>query len=549
MRCLFAILCFPFFTLSSIQGAEDRLASIQAEVKPPERFKDWKPVFSIAEEERTFLEMKGPVTKKFFIIRDHDKAIAFVHRDGFQGGTIVLMTHDPAKAPAQIPFPTERLHIDTNPGASFRTDHWCPSEGDNKIWGYQEQSKWTFSPDKSVLTLTRTFAGKHVYNKWEQRTPKNMPEGSQVDHVGTFVIACDPVYGYTIDATWTTGVSPGTPLNQIVSLMPPYLANPMIKDVHQRVVSWSPDDLIGHANNHYAIGKSSGWKLADGGFTAYLDKERGWSWAQSLYGMDARLVVCNVHADQDLELIAPKNPPKDANGLERYTVRVRQVRLPPEITTVVWDRTKMRFADQTCVIIPLNEKVSFEDQPQSATLPRVGLAFTNNPIIATDQAHTGSRSLMFKGQCWPTLPQVALSPNHRYRLEAWLKVVPIDETTAKAEHAKRIENAAKNHEKAVEKAKKAGKEAPKAPAEIPYVPPQDSTAFVQADLYEWSPHTPDRALRQTTTNAKAGDWQQVELEFTAPAWAPFVDIRFTVTAGATAYLDDFAFVDLGLAKP
>ena len=155
---------------------------------------------------------------------------------------------------------------------------------------------------------------------------------------------------------------------------------------------------------------------------------------------------------------------------------------------------------------------------------------------------------MFKGQCWPTLPQVALLPNHRYRLEAWFKVVPVDEGTAKANHAKAVENAAKNHEKAIDRAKKAGKEPPQAPAEIPYIAPQDAEAFAQADLYEWTPHNPDRFLRQTTTKAKAGDWQQVQLEFTAPAWAPFVDIRFNVTAGATAYLDDFAFLDLGLEK-
>jgi hypothetical protein len=43
----------------------------------------------------------------------------------------------------------------------------------------------------------------------------------------------------------------------------------------------------------------------------------------------------------------------------------------------------------------------------------------------------------------------------------------------------------------------------------------------------------------TTAATRVGEWEHVVLDFTAPAWGPFINISFVVENGM-ALLDDFA---------
>ena len=70
----------------------------------------------------------------------------------------------------------------------------------------------------------------------------------------------------------------------------------------------------------------------------------------------------------------------------------------------------------------------------------------------------------------------------------------------------------------------------------------DAEAYIRADYYEWTPHGGKWELEQRTTAAtdRSDQWQKVSLEFTTPAWGPFVNIVF-VAKNCRAYLDDFSF--------
>ena len=529
-------------------AAADEFDQLLAEVDPPARFADHQPQFAVEETERSFQFSDGEQTWRFWVITDGDRVIGYMPQTGFHGGWLYLLTHDPAQAPSELVLPSERFHIDTAPGISFRTDHFLPG----KNWNQGDQSSWTVSDDGSCLTLERSFAGTLQGNKWELNTSKNP---LTVDHHGTFVLSCHPQLGYVIEATWDTAVDKPKDLGQYVSLYPPDMSNPWVTEgIHERVMTCpTGGGYLGHANNHAAIDKSDNdkgrWDLRDGGFTAYLDEDGGWSWAMTLAGASARLGVCNVHADQDLHVRWPSDLAAGDDGLYRHQIQARQLRMPPEMTAKVWEQTPVMFDDHHIVVIGLGETVDFEDQPLNMATPRIGMAFGGNqPTIATEHTRSGEKSLLVKGTLWPTVPQVVLKPDTTYRISGWYQVLPASEADLaklKEKHADDQAKARKNWEKQVRKAKKKDREIPPEPEETPFVAPEEATAHITAHLYRWTPHNiGDRLIEQVTTSAGEGDWQEVELTFTTPAWGPFVDIRFVCAGGGTAYLDDFAIVEV-----
>jgi hypothetical protein len=155
---------------------------------------------------------------------------------------------------------------------------------------------------------------------------------------------------------------------------------------------------------------------------------------------------------------------------------------------------------------------------------------SGQPSLTTLHSHSGERSLVIKGRQWPNLPQVSLEPETKYRLEAWFKVENMTAAERRAHRQAYDEQAARLRRK--------GEPVPA------YKPPRKyAQAYVTGDFYEWSPHDPQRLLRQKTTLARGDrpDWQQVSLEFTTPKWDPFIDLVFYCDDG-TAYLDDFSLM-------
>lgn len=532
---------------TSIRGA-DEVERLCAQLEVPARFAAHVPSFSLAPFERTFAFSDGPHTWRFMGIKDGARFVAYVPLEGAHNGIISLLTHDPALAPLAIPFPSERFHIDTAPGAGLRTDHFLAGKGWQEETRDGESSRWELAADARSVTLHRRFAGALTRSTWGH----DLKAGPlQVDHHGVFRIGCDPVHGYVVDARWTTGVSDPKRLGQYVSLVQASLSNPWVRAGTPDLFVTCPrggSGYLAHAHNHAAIGRIGGcpeWTLRDGGFVAFLDPG-GWSLAQVLRGADAKLGVCNVHADQDLIPHWPQDGIERRDGLQYHTVEVRQVFLPPEVTAHVRSSCRRLFTDQRAVILPLGDVVDFEDQPLSAGTHRIGLTWTTQPEISTAAAHSGERSLRFRGLSWPNLPQIALKPGRAYRLDAWFKVeaaTAADIDKLHADHERAQADQLERWRKDAAKAKAAGMEAPPEPVAEPWREPGPAAAWCEGHLYKWSPHvSADRVLAQATGKVVAGSgWQRVELEFASPDWGPFIDIRFVCSGGGTAYLDDFSF--------
>ena len=158
--------------------------------------------------------------------------------------------------------------------------------------------------------------------------------------------------------------------------------------------------------------------MRDGGFSAYLDPNSGWSWSTSLFGANRRCSVCNVHADQDFIIKWPKGLAKDEKGMVRHTISVRQQALPPEVTSHLWNNTTAQFSERSMVVIPVGKVADFKNQPMPMDTTVKGMTCTNNhPTISTTEARTGKKSMVVKGTSFPNPPQVVLKGGKRYRVE------------------------------------------------------------------------------------------------------------------------------------
>jgi len=225
------------------------------------------------------------------------------------------------------------------------------------------------------------------------------------------------------------------------------------------------------------------------------------------------------------------------DGLKHWVQKHRLLAMPPEVTGHVWDQMDLMFdGGEKRIVIRLGVVEGFEDQPLPMTTRHRGLAFTGpEPAIVTTHAKTGERSMQVQGYQWPNIPQVALKPNTAYRLRAWVKLEPWDAGRRAEEEAKAKARIDKENEKRAKKGQD--------PRTFEGLGP--ASFEIRGDLYQWTPHGGKWTTKQGTNPATpdaAGDdgWQRVELEFTAPAWAPFANIVFHAK-NATAYVDDFEF--------
>jgi len=475
-------------------GAADEVDELVAKLKPPARFADHKPDFSVAKQRFAFEHLKGPVEWDFWVIKDRDRHVAVIPLTGFHGGTIYLLDFNPETAPTELRMPTERWHIDTAIGSEMRTDAWIPDAAG------ETDATYEFTKSDGTLTLTRRFRGTTRINKWEHH-PKY---DEAIDTTGAFVFRCDPVFGYVVEGTWDTRVKPAPKTFEYVSLATAgrYSLWPGTETCFRTVST--PRDKPGYEGyylNLASIGRAKGFTCRNGGFAAFLNDETGWSPTMTLEGSTARFVVCNAHADLDFVMPWAEGSEDAAAGMKRRLHKHRMLALPPELTRHVWDKMDVAFQDQQAVQIRIGRPEGFEDQPLPLTTRVRGLTFVGGggPDITDRQAHSGKRSMVVKGKVWPNIPQLVLKPNATYRLEAWIKVADASSDDAKA--------------------------------------------YILGDLYEWSPHSGEMVVKQKTGAATPGDWQKVSLEFTAPKWGPFINMVF-IAEGCTAYVDDFVFAEV-----
>jgi len=543
-------------SMTAADFPRDEVHALVEEVGPPARFADHVPEFTVESRDYTFLH-KGDreVTWGFYVIKDGDRHVALIPRPGFHSGTIYVLDFNPETAPTEIDVPSERWHIDTSIGSELPTGAFVP-DGVNA-----DESTYTFENHGDRLVLRRTFDGEGSFNRWAHRDKKE--QRLVVDN--RFELSCDPIHGYVVEGTYDVRAERIPAKFEFASMATSgrYSLWPGTETVYRAVsCPVGSKGYQGYYLNLAAIAQAGGSQSCrDGGFAGYLNDRSGWSPVLTTSGHEAKLVVCNVHADLDFVSGLGQIEPGD-EGLRHVVHHHRLLALPPEITKEVWGEMEVMHADKRKVQIRIGVLEDFEEQPLPYTTRVRGLTWSKEsggPALA-DEGHSGERSMIVRGHAWPNVPQLVLEPSTDYRMEAWIKIRPFSDeeiagarAAAEAKHRERVakyeEKRAKYEEKlAVYEEKVAAGEKPKKEPRPPYDPGGftfDATpaAWISGHLYEWTPHNAERTRRQTTTKATAPDeWQRVHLDFTSDAWGPFIDVRFHAHL-CEALVDDFLLIE------
>ena len=531
MRSLFAALILAHLAASEVP---DELQAIIAAVNPPARFANHQPHWSTSEETVTFQHVAGPKPTTFTLVKDGANVVAVIPKREFYDGSIFLLTHDPALALPTVPWPTGRWHIDSSLGVELRTLGLIPRGLDGK--------DCSFTVDGATLVYERRFRGQAGTRSGENGTDAGPAEMLDLHH--RMVFRCDPVHGYAVDADFTTRA--GKPIKEL------YIAS---SAPSRRYALW-PDErlydttvltlrdrpgLTAWYNNMGAIPAAGAACRAagggrDGGFAAYLGQE--WSWALTVQGAPQKLPICNAHGDVDFNLLLPVVEP-DTDGLRTWRIRHRLLALPAEVTAKLRQDMQVLFAGATQLMLRLGRTEDFEDQPLRVDRPETGAKLGGR--LVDGDAHSGTKALAVDGQVGTGGAQLSLKPNTTYRITAWMKLTP---WTPEQRTAKQADY---DQKRAEAEAKKAQTADPAKAAKIVIPEPRDFAqivpkAWVQAQFYEWTPHNAQRLSDHRSNEVtSAGEWQLVTVEFSTPAWDPFVDLRFC-TEGGSALVDDVAFV-------
>lgn len=504
-------------------AVDDEISDLEAKLKPAARFADYTPDWRVDQRTFTFAYYQKTKTKRYQVVWDGDKAVAVV-----RSGYILLLARTPDDAKAAIGMPTERMHLDNLIGSMFATHQFIQkTQTHGSVQLSREDTKLGDGWEASAthLTLVR----------------KQSQEKRDVEARFTFTV--DPVFGYRIDAqrevVFKSGYKPGKVSMGFATFTPGCYPPWQERRIYDRT-AWTTIEggITGWANNLLTMDRCDANKSAfawrDRGFVSYLTTRDGWGRVYTRAdgtGDTPSLALCNAHNDIHIKLVLKDLPQRD-DGAHVFRATHRIMALPPEMSAHVWDHTQLIQRSAKSLIVKIGAVEDFEDQPVALTEPARGLVWTaRHPEIVEGVAHSGDHSIKFTGRSWPNLPQVSLKPNTKYVLEGWFKVEPW--TDEEWDAAKRKD--ARRREKLAEKGKTL-------PAQIDWdAAKRDAKAYIRGDFYEWSPHTGEMVVKQTTTHAtpdKDG-WQYVKLDIDSPDWGPAINIVLHADH-CTAYLDDFA---------
>jgi len=521
----------------------DEVDDLVQQLRPPARFAAHQPRWSVRKQVFTFEQCAGPEELPFWLVLDGDRYVAVMPLKGFHSGTVYVRDFRPGEAPTALRMPAERWHIDTSIGSELRTNNFLP-----EAFGETDASyEWKVQGPR--LVLVRRYQGSTAFNRWAHRTRGPVA----VDAVNTVVFHVDPVLGYVVDATFDVWTDPPPKTYEYTSAATSgrYALWPGEATCYRYALTPPGGGFAGYACNHGATKQHGGdMRCREGGFVACLNDETGWSPTTVLArGGEARLVVCGAHTDHDFVLAWPPQPETRADGLKRHLVRHRLLALPPELTKYVWNSMTLLHRGERRLMLRFGVPEDFEDQPLPIDGRLRGMPWAG--ALSADQARSGRQSLFFTGACGHGDPQAALKPATRYRLQAWLKVLPLsaeEQQAAEAKERARLDGRRMRLQDRLAREKDAAKRTG-LEAELAAIGPFEglgpAEAWIEGRYYEWSPHSGEWLGEPLRTPAvrPGGDWQQAAVEFTTPKWGPFIQITFYASA-CKAYLDDFAFVEV-----
>lgn len=491
----------------------DVVAGLLTQLNVPDRFAGHVPDFAVEQRDLQCMGPNGPYTETVHLITDHGKLVAIY--SGRPQIRVMPVTPHTAQPLADW-VPPVRYHNATTTGARMTTIPWLTA------WAYTGTEKGhRFEGGGKTLTFV----------EWQRWAPGN-PTGATGYAEYRFTFDVDPKLGYVVRGDFVVQldqrpIKKGQPISKFeyTNLLNGEMSRVWPGEWRYDRTAYTPadgDKFAGHAfagwfNNVFAAELSDDRpvKLRSGGFISFIDDD-DWSPALSTFADYApSLQTCNVWQDQHNHLSFPDEP-NHPNGYElRWTSRFQY--LPPELSRHIADTMAMDdFGGRREVMIRIGQTEDFEDQPLPLATTRTRGISGHGLRIGTDVARSGSRSLVYtagnpegekshyrnRGE-FLFLPQITLQAGHRYRIEAYARVTE-----------------------------------------------PDTTARITADLYEWTPHDPAR-LKQQETNAAAtpNEWVLIELDFTAPNYDAYLDLRFMQSGKGKVYYDDFKLEDLGPAKP
>jgi hypothetical protein len=515
--------------LASVGGP---LETVVREAKTPRRFEGYVPQFRVEWRTFTFNHVKGPEEKQYRVVWDGDRFVALV-----QSGDIHLAAFSPDSASKRIALTTGRYHMDQFVGPKIDFHQFCFGKpgGTPGSTGPTNDGKWwctttdVWERAEGQLSLVR----------------KELSPGREVEN--RLLFSVDPVFGYRIDGTYyvssenmkTSGLHvsghvycPGTYVPWEKHRLYDYAVYSRHQDPPGKFRGW-PCSLYGidRANRSW-----NSPVLSDPGFVAYTSHDPN-GFSPCLTRDDGTgpkaMGQCNAGHGPGFS-VTLTNLVKNAEGRYVFRCTRRLFGLPPEFRDHILARYEQIEARARGTFVRIGVTEDFEGQPFSLTNAVRGMIWTSGePPIATNIARSGAQSLTIAGRVWPNLPQVILEPETRYRMEAWFHVVPWTDAEKQAVR----EKAAKEREQKKAKGQPVGEE-----TDPGAVPPK---AWIDGDLYEWSPHVGPMLVKQRTTEATGEkQWERVALEFTTPKWDPFINIVFQ-TQGCRAYMDDFRIAPVG----
>lgn len=477
--------------LAEAAGAKPRFAAHRAQ-------------FTVEKQEIAYRTPTGEERKTVWVIKDGKRNVA-VYSDRPQ---IDLITGDPATAPEVIDWPV-RYHNATFLNTRITTIAYVDR------WGVSgDTAGFDFSKPGAEITLT----------EWQRWTK----EGKFKRDGQTFArhtLRVDPVLGYVIDVEGEMAFAE-PPVNAkgkpILSVEVTNFLAAGMSDIWPG--SWRLDNTF-YSRSDMASLTFRGWKsnlgaadisdnktnmkLRDAGLVGFIDKDKPAPVIAHAPGHAVSLATCNVWQDQHNHVTLAEKPDKDGVYRTRYAYRFAY--MPPEMANAALERTRIDdFNGARFIMIRFGRVEDFEDQPLPLTVTdRAGYATAFGPKsrISEDAARSGKKALHVKGfenkekatagyNGFIFTPQFNLKANTAYRVTCYVKLVG-----------------------------------------------EDMEAYVTGDLYEYTPHQPERVKAQKSNVVKIGEgWQKIELEFTTPAWDPFIDLRLIAAGKGDAYFDDFEFV-------
>jgi len=533
----------------SLQAEDNAITKWVQEIRPPARFADYQPRFTVREQEFTYYWWNRnrevvQLSRSRLLIEDHGRIIGALNRPW------IHIRIPPKKKDPQPPFHphqsyNEKVIRGENReviGLVYRTALTLfvphPHEHVDHLiqpakWNHMDPFGFEITMGAGIQTRPElNVRDDRITFEWTSKARNNV----QASYHAT--LSVDPVLGYVVNVRnqWEAPESEVTELRKPrvkpsgrlskrrsslqFAHIRPCGENWMLPEWQDLNYSWmfyQPDPVKDPAHGkryrsarlnlvgYDAINKRPVIAMKPGGLMGFFGHRSDWGMCLSLPEGDHPV---NVGLDTEYwdYAVGTDFPGPDEEGICRASISWQVTGLPPEMSEYVRRNSDVRGKDKRTFQVRFNE--DFENQPLPLTHPENSIRYLwkeHAPDITTDQSRSGTTSIRVKGvPALTRLPQngnrsyYRLFPQRRYRLTCWVKVEGDDTEAFVAHHQRGLF-------------------------------PVDDTDLVG---------------RYRTASTSSGDWKKLTYDFTSKKNGEELILGFVCLGAGHAYFDDFSLVEL-----